>query len=154
MAVEIKDVDHGYEALRRRVFGFGDPKLSVGILEGQGGEEAKGSSGATLLEIAIDNEFGTDRIPARSFVRAWFDESKAEIKAQLRNVMIGIIKGKLTKEQALERVGLWAAGQMQARIARGIAPPNAEATVRQKGSSTPLIATGQLRGAISYKVEP
>jgi len=31
-----------------------------------------------------------------------------------------------------------------------VAPPNAPATIARKGSSKPLVATGQLKSAISY----
>lgn len=53
----------------------------------------------------------------------------------------------------LERVGLWAQGSIQQRISDGIPPPNAESTIRRKGSSTPLIDTGQLRTSIKYRVK-
>ena len=35
----------------------------------------------------------------------------------------------------------------------GIAPPLKPATIARKGSSTPLINTGQLRSAITWRVE-
>lgn len=155
------DRDNGLQELKRRVLGFANPKISVGILEADGAQAKSVPAGEdeaealTLIEVACINEFGggdgTDP-PARPFVRGWFDGAQEEIRAQLRAAMQGVIARKWTKDQALNRVALWAVGQIQARIAAGIEPANAESTVERKGSSTPLIATGQLRSAISYKV--
>lgn len=158
-AVRIVDRDHGYSDLRARIFGAANPKISVGILEADGGEPAKGSTDddpLTILEVAIINEFGSEdgkHPPSRSFLRAWFDEAREDISARLQIEMQAVVTGKRTKAQALERVGLWAVGEIQKRIAQGIDPANADSTVARKGSSTPLIDTGQLRSSISYKVE-
>lgn len=160
LTARITDRDRGYKELRKRVFGTANPKISVGILDSDAEEPARGGSEEeplTILEVAIINEFGSEdgqHPPARSFLRAWFDGARDDILDRLQKEMQGVIAGKRTKEQALERVGMWAVGQIQARIAAGIAPPNAESTIRRKGSSTPLIDVGALRSAISYKVEP
>jgi hypothetical protein len=44
-------------------------------------------------------------------------------------------------------------GVIKQRIANGIAPPNSPYTIARKGSSKPLIDTGQLRNSITYQVE-
>ena len=53
---------------------------------------------------------------------------------------------------ALQRIGLWAQSEIQQRISDGIPPQNAPYTINKKGSSTPLVDTGQLRSSISFKV--
>lgn len=107
----------------------------------------------TVLEVAIMNEFGTDTIPERSFIRAWVDLEGDEARKWMRALIKQVIRGAITKEVALERFGQKVQGSIQARIADGIPPPNAPATVERKGSSTPLIDTGQLRSSITYKVD-
>lgn len=110
--------------------------------------------------MATANEFGAPagdkgkwETPERSFIRGWVDENKAEILKRIRmEVVRAAMNGEKDLAVALERIGLWAQGQIQQRIADGIAPPNSPSTVRRKGSSTPLIDTGQLRSAITYKV--
>jgi len=106
----------------------------------------------TVADVATWNEFGTGDIPQRSFVRAWFDESQDFIKDALRSQMALVAQGKLTADKAAERVALACEGSMKRRIARGIPPPNAPETIERKGSSKPLINTGQLRNAIRGKV--
>lgn len=102
----------------------------------------------TVADVATFNEFGTSRIPQRSFIRAWFDESQDFIAKTLQSQMRLVLAGKLDAETAAERIALACEGSMKQRISRGIPPPNAPATIARKGSSKPLIHTGQLRNAI------
>ncbi len=150
--VKITDADKGYRELVKRVYGVGQPVISVGILAKDGAQPKEGDDDLTLLQVAIWNEFGTDNIPARSFIRSWFDENRDRVREMLRRTMELVVAGRLTKEQALERVAQKCVGEIQARISAGIAPPNAESTIAKKGSSTPLIDTGQLRSSVSYEI--
>lgn len=157
MAVKVRDVDHGYAALVRRVFDLAKPRIEVGILGAEATAAKKGHDGqdepVTLLDVATWMEFGTDDIPERSFLRAYFDEHEAEIHARLGRLTKQVVMGKLTKAQALEQIGLYVVGEIQKRIAAGIEPENAASTIARKGSSTPLVDTGQLRQGISYRVK-
>ncbi len=148
----VRDVDHGYAKLVENVFGIEKPKITVGIFEVAGASTY--SDGVTLLEVAIYNEFGTDKIPERSFIRAWFDENESKCKEAVRVMLVAVLAGKYTKEQALEMLAQRFVGEIQKRIAAGIPPENAPATIAAKGSSTPLIDKGQLRSGITYKVDP
>lgn len=147
--MSVTDKDNGYRALAEQVFGIERPKISVGIHEA---EAAHANGKVTVGDIATWNEFGTRTIPARSFIRAFVDEKQDEIRATAKGLLLQVVRGKLTKEQALDQLGLWLQGQIQRRMAEGIPPPNAEATIEKKGSSTPLIDTGALRSAVTFKV--
>lgn len=154
--MKITDTDKGYRALVKRVFGIGRPTIAVGVLSGQGAEDShpgEGEEMLTNLEVAIFNEFGTEHIPARSFVRAWYDENEAQLREDLSVLMKRVVLGILTKEQALQQMAVRCVGQIQERIADGIAPPNALSTEIRKRSSTPLIDSGQLRASISSRVD-
>jgi hypothetical protein len=146
--VSVRDQDRGYGALVDRIFTMGSPKISVGIHEADGGHEHEGLS---VVALAAIHEFGIG-VPERSFIRAWFDENEERAKEALRRLLVSVIEGKRKPDQALELFALWAVGEIQARIARGIAPALAESTIEAKGSSVPLIDTGQLRSSISYEI--
>lgn len=158
---ELRDIDRGYRALVRRVFDIAKPRIEVGILSGQGAEDAHaGGDELTLIEVAVWNEFGTTdprtgnvHVPERSFIRAWFDEREADLREKLTIGMRKVVKGDLTKELLLRQIAEEAIGQIRQRIADGIDPPNAEATIRAKGSSTPLINHGQLRAGVTSRIK-
>jgi hypothetical protein len=147
----LKDTDHGYRKRVKAIHETAENPLSitVGVHSGEG--SATYEDGATVLEVAIWNEFGTSRIPARSFLRAWFDENRDEAKELWEALLKQVALGKITREVAIERFGLHCVGQIQERIASNIPPPNADSTVKRKGSSVALIDTGQLRSSITFK---
>jgi hypothetical protein len=165
--MSITSKDHGYAALMDRVFKFGHPSIAVGILEKDGaqpktaGEGEEAEAGLDVITVAGWMEFGVEvlhadgtveEIPARSFIRAWFDQAEPERRRELVILCQGVVKGTRTKEQILELLGQKCVGEIQLRIARGIPPANKPSTVERKGSSTPLINTGQLRQSVSYAV--
>ena len=149
-----RDEDHGYKALTEAVFDFSreQPVVTVGIHERQG---AAAHGKKKLIDIANINEFGTDdgHVPARSFIRAWFDEAEPKLRTELIGLMRSVLAGKKTKAEILNILGQAAVGQVQERISNQIPPPNAEETIKRKGSSTPLIDSGALRSAVTYAVD-
>ena len=156
--VQITDEDHGYRATIARVFNLAaeKPSITVGIHEDKGAE-AHGDV-LTVLQIAIFNEFGTHDAngkvltPERSFIRAWFDEAEPSLRQDLVKLCASVIAGKRTRADILELLGSRMVGEIQQRIADGIEPENAKSTIKQKGSSTPLVDMGVLRSSVTYKV--
>jgi hypothetical protein len=149
----VRDVKHGYDETLRRVFTFGHPKVVVGVLERDGARvHPNAKNGETILDVLTWAEFGTDDELARSWLRAWWDEAEPRKREECAKLCAGVIAGTRTRDEVLELLGLSSVGEIQARIARGIDPPNAPSTVKAKGSSTPLIATGVARSAISFEV--
>lgn len=107
---------------------------------------------ATVLEIAIYNEFGTEDIPERSFLREWVDINKDKINKAYKVMMKAVAEGQYTRPQALNILGLKFVGEIQKRMSGSIPPPNAPSTVAKKGSAVTLIDTGQLRSSITHEV--
>lgn len=106
----------------------------------------------TVEEVARYQEEGTKTksgapaIPARSFIKATFDQNKDKIR---KTFMDAIVK---SPKNSLDFVGSYVVGLIQSRIASGISPPLAPKTIKRKGSSKPLIDTGQLRNSITFKI--
>jgi len=148
---KIRDTDKGYRATIKRIDGIGKANVTVGIHASDGA--AKEGDGATVLDVAVWAEFGTDTEPERSWLRAWFEANREIGTKKLTEFLARVVAGKLTKKQALEQFGAWAQGGIQQRIADGIEPANAPSTIEQKGSSKPLINTGQFRASIHFKVD-
>lgn len=110
-------------------------------------------SAVTVGDVATWMEFGTRTVPARSFVRSWFDENQSFITETLQKQFAAVAAGKRDAETAAERCALAFEGSVKQRISRGIPPPLAPATIARKGSSKQLIDTGQLRNAVRGKAE-
>lgn len=130
--------------------------VRVGLPDSENDE----NSGLTLAQIGLINELGTGdgRIPARPFMQRGIERAK---KAAAQMLISSLEKMpadlapatlKARGRAALNRVGAYVAGQIKAGIAEGGFAPNAEATIKRKGSSKPLIDTGLLRQSITWLV--
>lgn len=142
--------DRGYDALMKRMAKQAKSTLTVGIHEAEGSEDHEG---ATVAEVMGFHEFGLG-VPQRSWLGAWFDENESENQERMRKIGEAVLKGTIASSaQALERLGLFAVGSIQQRMANGIAPALAPATIKAKGGSVPLIDSGLGRSSITHKID-
>lgn len=132
--------------LRRRI--ESKKKVYVGLPASSGSYD----TGETVVGVGAANEFGTRRIPERSFLRVPLAASQDKIRNAFRRQMPKVLSGDLTFDQLLNQVGALGASVSQEAISAGIAPENAPSTVAKKGSSKPLVDTGRLRQAITWVV--
>ena len=142
----VTDKDHGAKRLLEQIAKIKGAAVDVGVI----GDKAAAQHGeTTVADIAVIHEFGLG-VPERSFVRGYVDGNPRSMQTA-RKAAEAVAKG-MDVEQALNLVGLSHVGGMQQRIADGIDPPLSESTIKGKGSSTPLIDTGQLRSSITHRL--
>jgi phage gpG-like protein len=157
-ATAVTDTDRGAQAMvsRLRALAQSTRRVKVGILGDSPKKAREGATGKlSLLEVAALHEFGAPEagIPQRSFIRATIDEKRVDIERLQFALAKRVALGEITEEQALQMIGAKVAGWVKTRIAEGIAPALAPATVAKKKSSKPLVDTGQLRSSITHVVE-
>lgn len=158
----VVDRDLGMKSLMRMVTRMQDekPKVAVGITGKSGGKAHEGADGMSIVDIGAVHEFGIPgRIPRRSFLRDTIDQHEKKYRAYmvsgLRKDALDAVKSGTTfstETRVLKRTGLMVEGDIKKRIAQGIAPALAPATIAAKGSSKPLINTGQLRASIASEL--
>jgi hypothetical protein len=123
--------------------------LRVGFLEGAMYPDAKGK-GAPLpvAQVAFWNEFGTSRVPPRSFFRgAIRDKSKnwgAQLGAAVKHYNFDGAKalavlGEIVKDDIVSSITAWPAD-------------NAESTVKAKGFNKGLIDKGIMQRAVDFEL--
>jgi hypothetical protein len=154
------DRDRGWKHIQREIAkARNKPHVRVGVF---GAEAARDHDGIQNVDVATINEFGVTfthpngaeiTIPERSFIRGTVDVARRKISHMRRMLQDKVLTGALTQHQALEQLGLFVRGLIQARISAGIPPPNQPATIARKGSAKPLIDTGQLRTSIQSEVK-
>jgi hypothetical protein len=148
----VKVTDKGADALLKRMrTARGTHAVTIGVHAEEG---AAPHGEATLLDVAAFHEFGTERTPRRSFVADWSDENEHKNRERLEKIGVALAEGKVPSvEVGLARFGVLGVADVQKRMVSGIAPPLADVTIERKGSSTPLIDSGQLKSAITYRIE-
>lgn len=143
--------DKVWKKLLKRVGLLAHARVRVGVLSGSGGDSPT-ESGLTMLDIAMIHEFGAPKagIPERSFIRLTFemDQSKlAKFTARLARL---IILGEVSVERALSLLGEFGVSRVKKTIIDGVSPALAASTIAAKGSSKPLVNTGQLLNSIGH----
>lgn len=134
------------------------PYVKIGVLEGKAEEPKKGektvTTGAvpTLVQVATFHEFGTKTIPQRSFLRGTINEFRSLFNQTTIQIHKKVMSGKMDPIKGLRILGEVIQSKVQERIRKGIEPAIKPATIDRKGSSTPLIDTGQLVNSIRYTV--
>ncbi len=135
--------------------------------------KAAGKAGTeiSMLELAAIHEFGSPAagIPERSFIRSTIENKRVEINESIEKIVGSAMKRLLAQEtlhasevresvkHSLGLLGTKLVAMMRATIRQrqttGPAPQALRpATIARKGSTLPLVDTGQLINAITYEV--
>ena len=123
-------------------------EVRVGFQRGKSQEE----DGTDMCDVAAFNELGTDHIPARPFIRQSVDDNESKINSFLKEEVKDFAQGKSAK-QILKEIGNFQKDLMQDKITSGSFAPNAESTIKKKGSSKPLVDTGRMRKSVNYVIQ-
>lgn len=129
------------------------PYVDVGVLGGEHKPEESGGQPISNIGLARIHEYGTATIPERSFIRSTLFENRPMIVELIKEMKTKIYSGKMTVDKALDIIGLQLQTLIRGKIQDGDPawPPNTDETIKRKGSSKPLIDTGQLLKSITYK---
>ena len=146
MAVEIRLIDRGAARILAQAAGLDGAGVKVGIRRGQGAHD-----GTDMLDIAVYNHFGTSTIPARPFVSDCAEKNAEQVQEAQRRLTYRVLQGSLNADDALSQLGTWYTGVQKRHILHGGWTPNAPAAVRRKGSSRPLVDTGQLVNTVDWE---
>lgn len=125
-----------------------DKEVRIGFQHGKATEE----DGTDVCDVAAWNELGTANMPSRPFLRKSVDENESKINSFLQSKKNDLVRG-ASAEQILKEIGIFQKDLIQEKITNGSFAPNAESTVRRKGSSKPLIDTGRMRQSVNYEVK-
>lgn len=108
--------------------------------------------GTTVAEVAFWNEYGTQTIPERSFIRSSVDENKNKWSRELEKDYKDILGGKNTVENVLNKFGVKIQAAIQDKILTINYPPNSPYTIAKKGFNNPLVDSKHLWRNIAYEV--
>lgn len=125
-----------------------EKEVRVGFQQGKATDE----NGTDICDIAAWNELGTVHIPARPFLRQSVDDNLSKINNFLQEKKKDLVRG-ISAEQVLKEIGIFQKDLIQEKITDGDFAPNAESTVKKKGSSKPLIDTGRMRQSVNYEIK-
>lgn len=143
MTVIVRDL--GLDKILRSVSDLADKGVKVGIQSDAGDHD-----GVNLVDIAIYNELGTSRIPARPFVRDCLVKNQAAAERVMAHLAQKALQG-APAHDVVATLGEWYQNVQKRHLLTENWTPNAPATIKRKKSSKPLVDTGKMVGAIRWQ---
>lgn len=149
MARHVTDRDLGWQKIKRELEIASHLEVAVGLLQGD-----KNGEGVQIAEYAAYNEFGTDVIPSRPFMRTAFDENRGDIQADIDRQSARLTAGQVSAQTALTIIGQKHASRIQNTITgRDFLPRLSPETVKRKrGSEKTLVDTSAMVNAVKISV--
>lgn len=137
------------EEIRRRLMGMGkSPTVNVGFPASAGQHDEAEMNVASLAAV---HEFGAGNVPERSFLRVAIRNNREKYVLLNRQNLALIVRGQMGIDQALGQLGELAKSDVQMEITEGDFAPLSAATINRKGSSKPLIDSGQMRQSVAWE---
>ena len=169
--IEFKYTDMGMESISRNLEIFKRGTVLVGW-PGNGPEHkvvehnenksgrvrvkvSKILSGISIAAIAMMHEFGipSRNLPARPIMGQTNGKYGRVLPGAFRGMLLSVYKGEMSPETALKQLGVFWEGRIKVMFREGIFRPLKPATIAAKGSSMPLIDSGQLRNSVTSVVK-
>ncbi len=104
-------------------------------------------NGKDVTEVAKKNDKGIG-VPERPFMIP----AAKKAANKIINITVQSIVGGMDEQQALSKAGELFVGFIQKEITNLKEPPNSPYTIAKKGSSNPLIDTGDMRSKVEWKL--
>lgn len=151
MAPHVVVLDRGWKDIKKRIRDLDGKGVAVGIRARDAGKQ--GPDGTDVIDYAIYNEFGTETIPARPFMRRTAATAEAEVRKVAGRWAGMVVAGRMTVAQALGSLGEFYMAKIQGTIrsATGWAAPLSPRTIKAKGSTKPLIDHGVLINTVGWE---
>lgn len=141
--MDINSILTDFERLQATCRELSEKKVIVGVVSGVDSE---------VLEIAYGHEYGTDKLPERSFIRASFDSGQEQLGGIVTGAINKALSAQITPEAAANSIGAQAAQLVQNYIDEDKVTP--KSNYARKTQHTTLYETGtHIRDRIAYIVE-
>lgn len=141
---DVNEVLVEFERLKSACRSMDGKKIIVGIV-GDGVD-------SEVLKITAAHEYGTDKLPERSFIRASFDADQDKLGSIVSGQVNKVLSGQTSADAAANAIGAQAAQLVQNFIDENRVKPQSDFS--KKTQHTTLYETGtHIRDRIAFKVE-
>lgn len=164
MKVSWKTIDNDFPDMQKQLKLVDGQAVEVGVLKGES---------AWLASI---HEYGCDipvtkkmrkylasqglylskntthiHIPERSFLRTGYDQNRDAVMQKGQKLLADVTAGKMTAEACMKALGLELSSKIKDYAVELSSPANHPFTTDRKGSSNPLVDTGDMIGGITWR---
>lgn len=132
----------------------GPKKVKVGLVAGEADSDN--------IMKGIWTHFGTrggasgggwgGPVPERPWLSSAMRDNRAKYRDGMKASARKLLLGQTSLQTVLSKLGIMAKSDVDESISTWTTPGNSEVTIAIKGSSHPLIDTGEMKRSVSYKV--
>lgn len=166
MSVRHKIIKNHFPEMQAAVQELDGTKINVGCLEGEAAYYASIHEYGCKIQVTpkmrawlhhqgvhLKPDTTVIVIPERAFLRGGFDQHAENVLESADTVLGDVVNGTMSVDEYTKMIGLLLASKIK-QYARDLkSPPNSALTVQWKGSSNPLVDTGDMINSITYEVE-
>lgn len=131
-------------------------KVEIGYLDGAMHKpsitDGKAKPPIALKDLAAIHEYGLG-VPKRAFIEPSLKANRKKYLVYAGKQITPIIRRKQSMNSTWQTLGAMAVADIQQYMVTARFTPLAPITIKRKGSSKPLIDTGQMRQSITYRVK-
>ena len=142
------DRDLGFKRIMRDLQKLYGMEVVAGMLRDSG----KAENGASYVDIATWNEYGTGHIPSRPFIRISADTNKAAWGRLAQQCVNNVIDGDNPRDAA-QVVGHRMVEDIRKVFGSSMLKANAPSTVKKKGRNEPLVDSGEMRRRVNFRIK-
>ena len=140
----------GVKGLLERIAELGEPKVYIGIPSSTNARQ--GASNNATIAAVHELSAPTRGIPARPFLIPTMQNNAEKYTNLMAQGFRNALQDKEKAAEVYEKIGLVASTDVQDYIVSGQFVPLKQSTIDRKGSSKPLLDTGEMRNSISWEV--
>lgn len=143
------DRDLGFNRVIRNLQKLDGVEVVAGMLRDSG----KAENGASYVDIATWNEYGTRRIPSRPFIRISADTNR-QVWAKIAQQCVNDVIDGDDPRDAAQVIGHHMVEDIR-KVFGDISKlkANAPSTIAKKGRNEPLVDSGEMRRRVNFRVE-
>ena len=153
-----------FPSMRKRLDGINGKGVEVGVLQGEHAWLASIHEYGCDIEVTpkmraylhsrglhLRESTTRIRIPERSFLRTGYDEARDDVLKHARQMMADVAAGAMSEAALYKAVGIELADAIKDYARNLDSPANHPFTTENKGSSNPLVDTGDMIGGITWR---
>lgn len=165
MGVSHKTVKNDFPKVKKQVDLINGTGIEVGVLQGEHAWLASIHEYGCTIQVTpkmrawfhhqgIHLKKSTTQIviPERSFIRAGYDQNRDEVLKKAGKLLADVAAGNMTADACYQATGIELSSKIKDYAIDLKDPPNSGFTVSRKGSSNPLVDTGDMIGGITWRV--
>lgn len=164
LKVSYKSKGDGFPSMIKRLHDLDGAAIEVGVLKGESAWLASIHEYGCNIPVTdkmrkylasqglyLRKETTHIHIPERSFLRTGYDKNRDDVMKKGQVLIKEVADGKMTAHGCIQAIGMELASKIKDYAIELDSPENHPFTTEQKGSSNPLVDTGDMIGGITWR---